>query len=325
MRLVDKIDENESIVSSFHSSFNERSVESKRYGEDFPERNRRGRRIYPIDTVPTCGVRGLKMGLDVALGVIILIAAIRGWLQGFVYQAIRIAGLIACFYLAEPVRDQAKPHVVSYLQTIPADLIDRIMWWLSAGLSYVVIVGAASLAIKMTRRPEIPGIPVRSGRDDQFGGFLVGAAKGVLVAAFLTAGIQKHALTQIATIPWADQQAKTSLALRWNEQYQPAAKIWSSPPVQHIVGRVRRLGVQSPTDAAGQPDAKAVDGPVLQTASRPDGQADVEVSKSPSVTPNASASPPAPAAPKLMIPDPDMEKAIEEINSALDAKAKPSD
>ena len=54
------------------------------------------------------------MGLDVALGVIILIAAIRGWLQGFVYQAIRIGGLVAGIYLAAPVRDQAKPHIVAY-------------------------------------------------------------------------------------------------------------------------------------------------------------------------------------------------------------------
>ena len=42
------------------------------------------------------------MGLDVALGVVILIAAIRGWLQGFVYQTVRLAGLVACIYLAAP-------------------------------------------------------------------------------------------------------------------------------------------------------------------------------------------------------------------------------
>ena len=60
------------------------------------------------------------MGLDLALGVIILMAAVRGWLQGFVSQAVRIAGLIACVYLAEPVRDYAKPHVVPYLPYDPA-------------------------------------------------------------------------------------------------------------------------------------------------------------------------------------------------------------
>ena len=52
------------------------------------------------------------MGLDVALGIVILIAAIRGWLQGFVYQAVRLGGMIACVYLAAPVRDQAKPYIL---------------------------------------------------------------------------------------------------------------------------------------------------------------------------------------------------------------------
>ena len=60
------------------------------------------------------------MGLDLTLGVIILIAAFRGWFQGFVSQAVRIAGLVACVYLAEPVRDYAKPYVLPYLPDDPA-------------------------------------------------------------------------------------------------------------------------------------------------------------------------------------------------------------
>ena len=193
------------------------------------------------------------MGLDVALGVVILIAAIRGWLQGFVYQAIRIAGLVACVYLATPVRDQAKPHVISYIPKIQPEFVDRGLWWAAAALTYVVLVGVTTLAIKMTRRPEIPGLQ-QSSRNDQFAGFLVGAAKGVLVAAFMTAGIQKYALAQLATITWADQQVKTSMALRWNEQFQPATKIWTAPPVQHFVGRIQRMGLQDPADGNGKPD-----------------------------------------------------------------------
>jgi uncharacterized membrane protein required for colicin V production len=265
------------------------------------------------------------MGLDVALGVIILIAAIRGWILGFVYQAIRIAGLVACIYLAAPVRDQAKPHVVAYLPTIQPEVVDRLLWWVSAAISYVVIVGVTTLAIKMTRRPEIPGIPAQSGRNDQFAGFLMGAAKGVLAAAFLTAGIQNYALTQVATIPWADQQVKTSLALRWNEQYQPAAKIWTSQPVQHIVGLAYRMGWQGPVEQPGQPAAKSGEGPVLQTASRPADLEDAKASKSQGITTNGSANPPATAIPKLSIPDPEVEQAVEETKSALDAKGKPSD
>jgi len=266
------------------------------------------------------------MGLDIALGVIILIAAIRGWLQGFVYQAIRIAGLVACIYLAAPVRDQAKPHVIAYLPAIPPDLMDRLMWLVSAAISYAVLVGVTTLAIKMTRRPEIPGIPPQSPRKDQSAGFLLGAAKGVLVALFMTAAIQKYALIQIATIPWADQQVKTSLALRWNEQYQPAAKIWSSPPVQHFVGRIQHFGLQGPSEGPGLPDAKAGDRAVVQTASRPAESEDTRASKPQSATPKASASPPATIAPKLRIAaDPAVQKAVEDIEAALDANARKSD
>ena len=60
------------------------------------------------------------MWLDVILGGIILIAGFRGWFQGFVSQAVRIAGLVACVYLAEPVRDYAKPHVLPVLTHHPA-------------------------------------------------------------------------------------------------------------------------------------------------------------------------------------------------------------
>src|SRR6516162_5493091 len=128
------------------------------------------------------------MGLDVALGVVILIAAIRGWLQGFIYQFIRIGGLIACVYLAAPVRDQVKPHVRGYLPSIPPDLADRLLWWVSASATYIVLVGALTLVLKMTRRPEIPGMIPQRSRNDQFAGFLLGIAKGGLIAAFLVAG-----------------------------------------------------------------------------------------------------------------------------------------
>src|SRR4051794_40272027 len=207
------------------------------------------------------------MGLDVALGVIILIAAIRGWLQGFVYQVIRIAGLIACVYLAVPVRDQVKPHVLPYLPSIQPALIDRLLWWVSAGICYVVIVGVSTLLLKITRRPEIPGIPPQRNRNDQFAGFLLGIGKGALIGAFLVSALQKYALKQIETIPWAEQQAKTSLAIQWDDRYHPAAKIWTSVPVRQFVSHIQRAGLQGPTESS-TPDRgeKAEDRPVVQTA-----------------------------------------------------------
>jgi uncharacterized membrane protein required for colicin V production len=252
------------------------------------------------------------MGLDLALGVIILIAAFRGWLQGFVSQAVRITGLIACVYLAEPVRDYAKPYVFPYLPTIQPELVDRLLWWVSAATTYVVLVGLATLIIKMTRRPEIPGIR-ESGRNDQFAGFLLGAAKGVLTVAFLTAGIQKYALNHLGVMPWAEDQVKTSWAFKCNEQYQPVSKFWHSTPVRHYVSQIQRMGLQNPAQPSQTPAGEqAPESPPVKTASRspklevPD---PAEVSSSPRTQPL----------------DAEVERAVEEIKSELRARSKPSD
>ena len=91
------------------------------------------------------------MGLDLVLGLIILIAAIRGWFKGFTSQAVRIGGFIACFYLADPVREQARPYVLAKLPTIDPALLDRILWWTCAVVSYIVLVGFSTLAIQLMR------------------------------------------------------------------------------------------------------------------------------------------------------------------------------
>jgi len=215
------------------------------------------------------------MGLDLTLGVILLIAAFRGWFQGFVSQAVRIGGLVACVYLAEPVRDYAKPHILPYLPTIQPELVDRLLWWVSAAASYVVLVGVATLVIKMTRRPEIPGMPER-GRNDQFAGFLLGAAKGLLVAAFATAGIEKYAMEPIKTVPWAEEQVKTSWALQWNQEYQPVPRIWSSRPVRRFVTYIERMGLRRPGEPSPANDANDGEAPPIRTASR---STDVDISR----------------------------------------------
>ena len=81
------------------------------------------------------------MGLDIALGVVIFLAAIRGWFKGFLYQTVRIAGLIACVYLAAPVRQQVRPHLAPHFTSIQPEMLDRILWWGSCVASYVVLVG----------------------------------------------------------------------------------------------------------------------------------------------------------------------------------------
>lgn len=205
------------------------------------------------------------MGLDLALGLVVLFAAFRGWIQGFIHQAVRIAGLIACIYLADPVRQFAKPYILPHLSSIQPDLIDRILWWTAAAISYFVLVGIALSIAKMANRPEPPGAP-KGGRNDQFAGFLLGGVKGLLIAVFLTAGIEKYALERLKTMPWAAEQTSGSYALKWNDQYHPAPRIWQSQPVQELVMRVRRMGLQGPDEADHSPGGDSHAAPSLRTA-----------------------------------------------------------
>lgn len=263
------------------------------------------------------------MGLDVALGVVILIAAFRGWLQGFLYQFIRIGGLVACVYLAAPVRDQMKPHVMGYLPSIRADRVDRLLWWVSASVCYIVVVGVATLVMKMTRRPEIPGVAPQRSRNDQFAGFLLGIAKGGLVAAFLVAAFDDYGRKQIQAFPWAEKQAETSRALAWNGQYHPASRIWGSVPVQHFVNHIQRMGLQAPPKPGESGGAEGSEElPVVQTARR--NPAD-DSSKS-ARRPESKGTPPAPPAPESARSGPagpGADEASDDIDSAPEAKPKP--
>jgi uncharacterized membrane protein required for colicin V production len=258
------------------------------------------------------------MWLDLALGVVILLSAFRGWFRGFTRQAVRIGGLIACVYLADPVRDHAKPYVLPYLPKIPADLVDPVLWWVSAVLTLIVLIAAATLVIKMTRRPEVPGLP-ESSRNDQFAGLLLGLVRGGLYTVFLTAGIhaglEKLTSSHIQPVAWVQDQADTSRALKWNEQYQPAVRIWRSQPVAHFVSHIKRMGFRPPEEASSKPaedESKATADPPVQTASLP---SDRELERSNQTQSQGSSrtdSAP-PARIKYHLLDPDLAKAAEDI------------
>lgn len=202
------------------------------------------------------------MGLDLALGLLVLATAVRGYLRGFVLQAIRLGGLVLCVYAADPVRDLAKPEVLPYLPSIKPALVDRGLWWASAILSYVVLVGLATLAVKLYRRQPY-GLD-EANRNDQLAGAMLGLAKGLVVAAFLASAIDTYALKSFKRMPsWVDAQAKESTALAWNQQYRPAARIWGSDPVRHYVSHVKRMGLNPPGTKADKVEETPV-----KTASR---------------------------------------------------------
>lgn len=206
------------------------------------------------------------MGFDLALGGLVLFVAVRGWLKGFLIQAIRLGGLVAAAYAAVPVRDFAKPYAAQYLPTIRPDLSDRILWWVALVASYFVITGVASLAAAVSRRNTF-GVPEKN-RSDQFAGFGLGVLKGLIVASFVVAGLQRYGDTMLHKVDWAEGQTKESMAWEWSSKYQPAQKIWESQPVQHFVRHVQRNGLNPPLRGE-HPEKEAAEAEApLQTASR---------------------------------------------------------
>lgn len=215
------------------------------------------------------------MGLDLILGALVILAALRGWFQGFVMQAVRLGGLIGCVYEAGPVRDAVRPHIAGYLTGIRPDLLDRLLWWASAILAYVVTVGLATWLVRVYRRRPY-GEPDLY-RGNQAAGFLLGGAKGLLVAALVAGGIDHFVLSRIKGMGWAEQQASASYSLTWTQKYHPLARIWAAAPVQTFVAHVQRMGLNPPQGTAaqtpaGRPPAPAEPAPTdpVRTASRPD-------------------------------------------------------
>lgn len=185
------------------------------------------------------------MGLDITLGILVLVAALRGWFRGFLGQAIRLASLVACVYLADPIRDVALPYAREQLPTMRPELLAKLLWWAGAAGSFVVLAGVATGILKLSRRK--PYGEADPHRGDQSAGFLLGATKGLVVAAFLVAGIDRYAGQYLKDLDWVQEQLSASQAMALGRQYHPAERIWESPPVQQYVAHVRRHGIQGPT------------------------------------------------------------------------------
>jgi uncharacterized membrane protein required for colicin V production len=189
------------------------------------------------------------MGLDVTLGILVLIGGIRGWVRGFLLQAVRVAALVSCVYIADPARDLARPLAQQYIPGIRPEVLDRLLWWSSAVISFVVMSGIGSILVKVTRRR--PYGEREPSRSDQHLGFAFGAAKAALVMCFLVAAIAKYGPEYAPKVgDWAVEQVKTSQALVLSNQYRPADQIWHSVPVQHFVSHVRERGLMAPVAVA---------------------------------------------------------------------------
>ncbi len=208
------------------------------------------------------------MGLDITLGIIVLIAAVRGWFKGFLKQAIPLGALVACVYLADPLRDLGRPYGPKYFPKIAPEVMDRLLWWSGSAISYVAITGLGLWIVKSMKKRTY-GDP-EPNRADQGAGFTLGVAKGLILASFLAAGVSRYAPTYLVT-PFVDEQARTSRALSWSVEYRPAERLWHSPPVQTWIARVKTRGMWGETAGEG------VKTPAPREVARPESAAETPV------------------------------------------------
>lgn len=231
------------------------------------------------------------MGLDIALGLVILVAGLRGWFKGFVVQAIGIGALVGCIYLAEPVRDLARPIAHEHLSALQPGLLDTLLWWAAAVLSYVVLSGVALSLVRLARDRAPQDADVRRGARGL--GFLLGAAKGALVALFLAAGIVRYAPKYAEMGGWIGEQVRTSQALKVSTEHRPAERIWNSLPVQALVSRVRRGGFWTEPEKSPNPTRPAVEVETARPAERSENPPADRVAVRPRVLKVPPAPPPA--------------------------------
>ena len=188
------------------------------------------------------------MGLDLTLGAVVLLAGARGWFRGFLLQAIRLGALIGAVYAADPIRDVIRPYARQQIPSIRPELLDKLLWWSAAVGAFVVASGIAGWIVR-ARRERYRDFD--RGNGDSGAGFLVGAAKGLIAASFLAAGIETYSATYLKGVPWAAEQVEKSQAMAFARSYHPADRLWSSAPVRLFVAHVRRAGIEMPRPDIG--------------------------------------------------------------------------
>ncbi len=207
------------------------------------------------------------MGLDITLGVLVLLAGIRGWFRGFIRQAIPIGALVGCVFLANPLRNLGRPHARDYFPSINHEVLDRLLWWTSAVLAYVVTSGIAVSLVKSVRKRTY-GEP-EPNRADQGAGFTLGVAKGLIFASCVASAIRAYGPGYYTQAPFVEDQAKTSRSIEWAERYHPAESIWKSQPIQTVVRQVRTGGMWSNAEEKAPATAEESDSPPKRQTARP--------------------------------------------------------
>jgi membrane protein required for colicin V production len=117
---------------------------------------------------------------DALAVVLTLVFALRGWLKGLVWQALRLAGLVAGLLLAARIDEPFGRFLARHFSFVPPERSDVVAWAVVVAAVYGLAAFGSHLARDLVRDARLQG-------PDRFFGGLVGAAFGFgLVAVALT-------------------------------------------------------------------------------------------------------------------------------------------
>lgn len=178
------------------------------------------------------------MGFDIAIGIVLLLGAIRGFKKGFARQILTISSIVIAFVFAKTLAERLASPLAKFLQDYPDQISESIVYTGSLlGIFLTInLVGTLYLYVYRTRTM---GVNVPSVQDR-----IVGILVGVVVAGFVGCVLiaQYERLPSMIRENDAVQSHYTaSHGVKLAQEHRIAARVWETPEVQRTYEHMGRL------------------------------------------------------------------------------------
>lgn len=178
------------------------------------------------------------MGIDIFFGIVLFIAAWRGYRRGFAEQMLLWAGLVVAFLFAEPIAKWSEPRIGAKLTYFPEHLRPSVLYLLAIVAVWLAIYITGSINLSVYRK-RIYG-ENRPSRPDRILGFGMGAAQGALVVSILTF-LWVYVPQSIRTSEAVQKEYAASRGVQFAEEYRVVERIIDTEEVQRAWGHVKQI------------------------------------------------------------------------------------
>lgn len=178
------------------------------------------------------------MGFDIAIGIVLLLGAVRGFKKGFARQILTLTSLILAFVFAKPLAERLAGPLAGPLEQFPEAVAESMVYTGSLlGLFLVVnLFGTLYLYVYRTRSLGVNAPSLQ----DRIVGVFVGVAVGGFIACVL--------ISQVSRLPAMVRESDIvqthftgSRGVKLAMEYQISTRVWETPEVQRAYLHAGRL------------------------------------------------------------------------------------